>query len=926
MTGLPNKSSFVMSLLLATVALPFVLHSQSIVFVDTSLATFSPQIEYWEIDLNTCTDELIIEIGSYEAGLDIAIRPDELVFGIGVNNFPSDTLLYAGSTFTTTTQIFPDFGNDDPGMTGMACDENGFGYAAGAGLTWLDLDCCDQEETYLGDFPTGLECQGDITYRRGKFYMAAVGNRLVEVDVKNPGNSQVVMDFPLGTLPIHGLATVQLDCDSVETYAIGVIDGYSEVYHIDFDTWNITTVCDLPEHFATGGGSFTECMLPPCSVFVDLDENNSSFGYMGNYCADTFCISPKVIADDDVVILSGPGFLDSVTFELIDLIDLGEESLTVGNTNNMVVIGDGTAKLTLISNGATLEDFEEAIASIAYLNMATSPTPGMRKVFVTGFAGPDVSLSSTAELPLFNPDIQLQADLTEPSCHGFSNGSIFLTANGGSSPYSFEWDNGGTGETITNLSSGIYEVTVTDGLNCATTINFPLEEPDTLSVEIDYDGPHDLCDMSGGLIAMPSGGTYPYLYNWDNGVVDSINAGIGAGTYQLTLMDLNGCDAEASIMVSSGDTILIVENQEICQGETVQWQGSSLSSDTLACVSFIMPGGCDSTVCLDLRVNQVPELELDTMGSLCNQGVVVINAGQHDSYLWSTGEILPEITINSPGAYSVEVSNAQGCTNMEFIEIPAGFDFIWEATDPTCFGESNGQIEVVNLTGGAAPFGYSLDGISFSGNNLFENLSAGEYTLIIQDAGGCSQSVGIVLTAPAEIILDADEDQEIKLGESIRLNAVTNLNGSVVSWSPPFNLDVTNELSVLASPIETTLYTVEVVDTNSCNAQDEILITVSLTASVFVPNSFSPNGDGINDLFQIYTETSSEIVESMRVYDRWGELVFREDNYQVDDVIGGWDGTFKGKQMQAGVYVFIAHLRQLDGKKLIKSGEVILIR
>ncbi len=256
---------------------------------------------------------------------------------------------------------------------GLVSDETGTLFTAGNGILRQSLVCCDYPVTYLGDLPPDMRCQGDITYRRGKFYLASIGNKLVEVDMKNPSNSQIVMDFPPGTLPIHGLTTVQVSCDSVATYAVGRALTHSVVYEVHFDDWTVTEVCDLDGLSITGAGSQSECMLPPCGVFVDLDEDNSSLGFWGNHCADTFCISPAAIADTDVVVLSGTGQLDSITFELADVVDVGSESLSVSAATNLVVIGDGTTLLTLIDNGASIEDFENAILATGYQNGSASP-------------------------------------------------------------------------------------------------------------------------------------------------------------------------------------------------------------------------------------------------------------------------------------------------------------------------------------------------------------------------------------------------------------------------------------------------------------------------------------------------------------------------------------------------------------------------
>ncbi|RMH13239.1 MAG: hypothetical protein D6698_14250, partial [Gammaproteobacteria bacterium] len=286
------KKKLALTLLFSVASMPFLLRSQSILYVDTALATFAPKVVFGEIDLVECSDTVTGEHGGYFHAFDMAVRPDSSNFLYATSNFFNNanyltelhTLSVGGGV------IYPNLPVKDSLIQGLTCDENGYVYTAGMGIIKFELDYPGYFEYYLGDLPPSMKCQGDITYRNGKFYLVAVGNKLVEVDIKQPMDSKIVMDFPPGTLPIHGLTTVQLGCDSVATYAVGRATDHSEIYEVDFDNWTISLVCDMPELAITGAGSYTECALPPCDIFVDMDHDNSSFGFWGNYCADTFCL------------------------------------------------------------------------------------------------------------------------------------------------------------------------------------------------------------------------------------------------------------------------------------------------------------------------------------------------------------------------------------------------------------------------------------------------------------------------------------------------------------------------------------------------------------------------------------------------------------------------------------------------------------
>lgn len=885
---------------------------------------------YGKIELSNCNDSIIYNVTPIKRGFDITFTPDGSVYGFGeswspnvVNNVP-----YWITGQSSVIHYLTGISSADDGIMGLVSDETGTLFTAGNGITKQSLVCCDYPYTYLGDLPPDMQCQGDITYRRGKFYLAAIGNKLVEVDVKNPANSQTVMDFPPGTLPIHGLTTVQVSCDSVATYAIGRALTHSVVYEVHFGDWTVTEVCDLDGLSITGAGSQSECMLPPCGVFVDLDEDNSSLGFWGDHCVDTFCLPPAAIADTDVRILSSVGYIDSISMQLTGILDAGSEHLTAGTLlADIGVLGDGTPYLTLVNGGsASIDDFEAALKGIQYQNIALPLTYGMRKVLVTGWADGETSPVSTVELPLANGFFNFQTDLTQPTCHGLSDGSLGISASGGTAPYGYEWASGLTANFIDGLTAGSYPLTVTDSLGCTTSDTILLSEPDNLWASIAIDGPTTVCGASGQMSGTADGGTPPLDFLWSNGSTTTAIGNLPPGSYVLTVTDSLGCTATVTAMLTEGDTVLTVQPASICEGENFQWQGNALSVDTLACEVYTLTNGCDSTSCLDLTVNPLPDVQLTTLGDLCGGSEVAISAGQHSGYLWSNGETGAEISVATPGSYSVTVSNVFGCEASASVDILPGVEFTWQAGGPTCFGEADGRIEVTDVTAGTPPFSHSIDGQNFLGETVFENLPPGTYPLTVADASGCAQAVEVVLAAPAEITLDAGPDREIALGEGISLTAMTNLMFPTVLWQPPTGLNVIDQLEVLAQPTETTLYLVEVQDSLGCTASDEVLVTVELRSNVYAPTAFSPNGDGVNDEFRLFTDKSVASIRSLRIFDRWGELVFEKLDFPPSAADAGWDGNFKGKTAPTGIYVFTAEVQRVDGVEESLTGEVALLR
>ena len=133
-------------------------------------------------------------------------------------------------------------------------------------------------------------------------------------------------------------------------------------------------------------------------------------------------------------------------------------------------------------------------------------------------------------------------------------------------------------------------------------------------------------------------------------------------------------------------------------------------------------------------------------------------------------------------------------------------------------------------------------------------------------------------------------------------------------------------LEITAAPSSATVYYAFATNANGCEAMDSSVIHVKINSNLYVPNAFSPNYDGINDMFYIYGDESVEKVLSLVIFDRWGDMVFESYNFPINDPVYGWDGTFKGKMMVAGVFVWVTEIEFKNGRVELHEGELTLIR
>lgn len=285
---------------------------------------------------------------------------------------------------------------------------------------------------------------------------------------------------------------------------------------------------------------------------------------------------------------------------------------------------------------------------------------------------------------------------------------------------------------------------------------------------------------------------------------------------------------------------------------------------------------------------------------------------------------------NSTGMYVDSLIASNGCdsTVVTFLEIAPdlGITADLEITAPSCPGEQDGSIVISNIQNGSGTYTFSLDGEPAQSSPLFENLPQGIYSINIMDSYQCETTLDASLIDPFALQIDLGEDVTIKLGETYDLQTQSNVPIATFIWLETEGLDCSTDcLNPTLSPSETTTYTLLARDENDCATIDSITITVDKTRNVFIPNAFSPDGDGYNDYFTIYGGVDVEEVVSLNIFNRWGDLVFSKNNFQPNDDLIGWNGFFKGKNVNNGVYIYTAEILFKDGISERFSGDISIV-
>ncbi len=311
---------------------------------------------------------------------------------------------------------------------------------------------------------------------------------------------------------------------------------------------------------------------------------------------------------------------------------------------------------------------------------------------------------------------------------------------------------------------------------------------------------------------------------------------------------------------------------------------------------------------------------------------VIIQGGVEPyTYQWSNGATTETLENLADGAYELTITDANGCEAISeiLLSAPNTIELEVSAIPPGCNGET-GLIRVESIAGGSGPFSVALDGNTpqtITGFPFeFSSLSPGSYELIIMDANGCLVNSVVVIPNEESLLLDLGADITLGLGETATINAIANFTIDKFIWEPNDSIVPlgNNEFSV--SPKHTTVYTFTATDLAGCSVSDQITIIVDRSVDLFQPTAFSPNNDGVNDVFQVLAGSAIMRINSFHVFDRWGNTVYEGYDKAPNDPSLAWDGTYRGQPLNSGVYVYYVEVTFVDGRTEVFKGDVALIR
>jgi gliding motility-associated-like protein len=460
----------------------------------------------------------------------------------------------------------------------------------------------------------------------------------------------------------------------------------------------------------------------------------------------------------------------------------------------------------------------------------------------------------------------------------------------------YQWSDpaGQTNPTATNLAAGTYYVTVNDANGCAVIDSVTVGEAAEFTVNTDISDVACFGETSGQL-EITGASVTPGQILWSNGQVGNAASGLSAGAYTVTVTSIDGCTQTFNYSITQPDELVL----------SIDETSPILCND-------------DSTGALATTVS----------GGTANY-----------SYSWADGVSTANRANLPAGTYTLQVTDANGCTvaNVAQLGNPAAIDFSFvDAMGVACVGDNNGMIQVQG-TGGSTALGnyeYSLDSANWQSGNLFPNLTNGMYNIYVRDENGCVYADSIEVAAADSFLITAfttslDSTGIVEYGDTIDLEiTLNNPTGAVVSWTEVNSgLALDSLLAISVNPSDASIYSFRAVSPAGCVVDTSLSVQVDKPRRASAPTGFTPNSDGVNDAFFIQAEAERVTqVQSFRIYDRWGELVFESINSQPNDPQAGWDGTFKGKPLQSGVFAWYAEVEFIDGHVEVLRGEVTLLK
>ena len=898
--------------------------------------------------------------------------PDSLCFNevrnIKINTVECETAIYTWEVIGDAIIVNNNVIDIDlkAGTTGSVVEvivhkENSCGIESDTAQIVLHL-CCEGPVIPLDLGPDIVQCEGDVSpLDAGEgyaYYGWQDGSNESIYTAYGPGIYDVLVDDGCGNIQRD---TVQIEVDSTQSISIRdtiicageklvlTIDDYDVLQWIpndgSIDCIDCATVVIDPQQdsiYSVIGTTMEGCVsVDSFRVdIIDTTVTREELSLCGNSEILIFGTLESTPGEYSMT-FTRPNACDSthiITLSSVDglIVDVLVQSISCYNETNGSIqldVSGGDGNYTYLWNDP------------AFMNMSTITDldAGAYSVTVTDGNNCDYSTFILLEEP--NELVLTIDNIVNVLCGGVENGSIELSISGGTMPYQYDWDNNGIGdiddpEDLYGLSAGVYSLTVVDASGCYLDFTQILDNSDTIltfeTIEIcegesaiifdnlestadvysqnyttndDCDSIHSIllvvndgidtsvevsdvsCNglMDGSIVIETSGGEGNYTYSWSNDENLNVSSQLEllSGNYFVTITDGNNCIYIVDQWIQQPDSLIIK---------------------------------------LDSIVDVTCFSELD--GSV---SVQVTGGTPSYSYDWNIDGVgdfddNPNLSNLGSGTYTLEVIDANGCVDVIDIAIeePQSLTAELLLQNNLCDDDLFAEVSII-ASGGSSPYLYNINDGGYADSSIFPNLTLGTYEFSVLDSNGCELNLEEAVEIDyLEISIDQPTIDQIYVGDSVALILNATPTPDSIVWSNASTLSCDNCLNPEASPLNNTNYTA-ILFYGECTRSVIISVLVA-EQDIYVPNIFSPNGDGINDLFSIISSGGDVNINLFHIYDRWGEPIFSRNNFLTNDSSFGWDGTFNGQDVVSGVYVYYIEAVDPRSGTIDIAGDVTVVK
>ncbi len=695
--------------------------------------------------------------------------------------------------------------------------------------------------TYQVTVTNTLQCTGTASFTLEEPILLELDAEATDPLCFGSEDGSITLQATGGTLPYtyqwsNGLTTATADNLAAGGYAITLFDNNNCETSV-FVTLNtpvaLSVAFEAESVSCYNGTDGTLTAIPAGGTppYTYSWGNGASENILSNQAAGTYMVT---ITDNHDCQIAGTYTIGEATVITVDVTTTNTDCIGGADGTALLSVSGGAPGYTLLWNTGATGYYNANLAAGSY-TVTVSDLNNCTNITTFEIAEPEA--------------IDAEFTVSNVSCANGNDGNIIAIATGGTAPYNYTWNTGQTMANVSNLAAGNYTVTITDFNNCIHIETMEITAPAIIASQFIIGNVSCANGNDGNVTAMPTGGTPPYHYNWNNGQTTANIQNLTAGNYIVTITDSQNCQHTESVNIPDGNSLNVVVsgiapscatannggvNSTVNGGTapyTYSWSNGSSAANLqnvgagYYAVTVTDANGCAGIAETTLTEGAALAVELQGTGSSCFAATdasiftTIINGVTPYTYSWSNGSTDANLQNVEAGFYAVTVTDANGCVGIANTTVTegAGLAVQLQNTASSCSGASDAAI-FTTIINGTAPYIYSWSNGSADAN--LQNVEAGSYAVTVTDANGCSAMANTTVTEGSALEVEL-QNTELTCFDGDDASIFTTINNGTApysySWS---NGETTQNISNLSFGE----YIVTVADANGCSAVESITI------------------------------------------------------------------------------------------------------